>query len=463
MERFSVSWSEATSRCVTPALNHRTPTGSVAERVAAGADRAVHATELMTEHAVALMTEETEMTIGRGTPDGLHVGVVGLGFGAEFLPIYQRHPRVRAVSIVDPDPARLTAVGDAHGIERRHRDLSGLLADDDVDAVHLLAPVSHHAAQSVAVLDAGRHCASAVPMATTLADLDAIIAAADASVGTYQMMETTVFSREYLYVRDLLKSGALGDLTFYRGFHLQDLDGFPPYWAAYPPMHYITHALSPALSLTGDTVASVQCLGSSRLTDRRRGDQPHPVPVVVGVCRLRPHDMAVDIAMSFFQTARAYTEGFAVYGTRMGVEWPTAEGGPLTVHEFREVPAGGRGRSVAVREVMPPDRPDLLPDAIAGFTRASWLAPRPGLAPVDTSGGHGGSHPHLVHEFVSSILDGRAPRVDARTAAAWTAPGICAHQSALADGTRVQVPDYRAAPPSDGSLQARRRPAPADG
>jgi predicted dehydrogenase len=372
----------------------------------------------------------------------LHVGIAGLGFGAEFLPIYQQHPAVREVSIADPDPARLARAGDTFGIARRHADLDGLLADPDVDAIHLLAPVSFHAQQSVAVLKAGKHCACAVPMAVTLDDLRAIIAAQESSGRVYMMMETTVFSREYLYVRDLLDAGQLGDLTFYQGFHLQDLDGFPSYWQAFPPMHYVTHALSPALALAGTTVASVQCLGSGHLTAGRLGSYGNPFPLEAGLFRLRGHDMAADIVLSFFQTARAYTEGFTLYGTRMGVEWPAAEGGPLLVHEFGAVPPGGRGRQVSVREVVPPDRPDLLPPEIRQFTRPADITPRPGLPPVHVESWHGGSHPHLVHEWVSSILEGRQPRMDARTAAAWTAPGICAHQSALADGQPVEVPDF---------------------
>ncbi len=39
---------------------------------------------------------------------GLHVAVVGPGFGAEFVPIYLDHPDVAAVSICDADPGRLS-------------------------------------------------------------------------------------------------------------------------------------------------------------------------------------------------------------------------------------------------------------------------------------------------------------------------------------------------------------------
>ena len=42
---------------------------------------------------------------------GIGVAVVGLGFGAEFLPIYLSHPSVGYVAIADSDPLRLAEVG----------------------------------------------------------------------------------------------------------------------------------------------------------------------------------------------------------------------------------------------------------------------------------------------------------------------------------------------------------------
>jgi hypothetical protein len=56
--------------------------------------------------------------------------------------------------------------------------------------------------------------------------------------------------------------------------------------------------------------------------------------------------------------------------------------------------------------------------------------------------GHGGSHPHLVNEFVQSIVEGRTPRIDAVTAADWCAAGICAHESAVRDGEGMIVPRF---------------------
>jgi hypothetical protein len=56
--------------------------------------------------------------------------------------------------------------------------------------------------------------------------------------------------------------------------------------------------------------------------------------------------------------------------------------------------------------------------------------------------GHGGAEAHLVHEFVRSIVEGRASAISAVVAADWTAPGICAHQSALQQGVPVAIPAF---------------------
>ena len=58
--------------------------------------------------------------------------------------------------------------------------------------------------------------------------------------------------------------------------------------------------------------------------------------------------------------------------------------------------------------------------------------------------GHGGSHPHLVQEFVAAIVEGRDSAVDAALAANYTCAGICAHESAMKGGERISIPDFSA-------------------
>lgn len=208
---------------------------------------------------------------------GIVVAVVGLRFGADFVPIYLDHPAVRAVVVVDADAGVRAEVAGRFGVEAE-ASLDDVLARPDVDAVHIATPVRFHADHAVQVLESGRDCACAVPMATSLDDLARIVDAERASGRHYTMMETMLHGREYLHVGDLHRRGELGTLSYYEGFHLQNLDGFPDYWAGYPPMMYLTHALSPALGLLGTDVASVRALGSGRLTGARRGNFDNPFP-----------------------------------------------------------------------------------------------------------------------------------------------------------------------------------------
>jgi hypothetical protein len=56
--------------------------------------------------------------------------------------------------------------------------------------------------------------------------------------------------------------------------------------------------------------------------------------------------------------------------------------------------------------------------------------------------GHGGSHPHLCHEFLSALAENRDPYPNAVQSANWTCVGICAHQSALKGGDIVKLPAF---------------------
>ncbi|MET0736438.1 MAG: Gfo/Idh/MocA family oxidoreductase [Microbacterium sp.] len=373
----------------------------------------------------------------------LTVAIVGLGFGADFVPLYLSHPDVARVVPVDPDSSRREHVAAVYGIEPGVGGLQEALDDPDVDAVHILTPVFLHADMVVAALEAGKHVACAVPMATSLADIERIIRAQRASGRSYMMMETAVFAREFLAVAAMRDAGDFGALTLYRGYHIQNLDGFPAYWQGFPPMHYVTHALSPILALEDTSVEAVSARGAGRLPEHRRiGGFDNPFPAESGLFALRGSDVLADITMAFFQTARGYVEGFSLYGEHRGIEWPADNTGPLTVFDMSAPPHGGRGNVVRVSELEPRDRPDLLPERLRQFVRPSEVLLSGMPEPVHLAAHHGGSHPFLVDEFIRSIVEERAPSVDALRAAAWTAPGICAHESALDGGRWVDVPDY---------------------
>jgi len=62
---------------------------------------------------------------------------VGLGFGAEFIPIYQSHPQATVAAICRRNAAELNKVGDALGIEKRYTSYDDVLADPDIDLISI--------------------------------------------------------------------------------------------------------------------------------------------------------------------------------------------------------------------------------------------------------------------------------------------------------------------------------------
>src|SRR5688500_20259817 len=98
--------------------------------------------------------------------DKVRVAIVGLGFGAEFIPIYQKHPNAEMYGICRRDRQELDACGDRFGVAARYTSYEAMLADPNVDAVRINSPMADHAPQSIAALKAGKHGASTVPAAT---------------------------------------------------------------------------------------------------------------------------------------------------------------------------------------------------------------------------------------------------------------------------------------------------------
>ena len=146
---------------------------------------------------------------------------------------------------------------------------------------------------------------------------------------------------------------------------------------------------------------------------------------------MRGQDLAFEVTRSLFETSRQYIESFDVYGDRASFEWARIEGESPIVH------VGERPTRTAV-----PDYARLLPDPIRRFTQKGVYDAENAHLSFTQGGGHGGSHPHLVHEFVSSILEGRPSFPDVYQSLNWTCAGICAHESAKREGEVVTLPNF---------------------
>jgi len=375
------------------------------------------------------------------------VAIVGLGFGAEFIPIYQNHPNAELVAVCRRNKAELEKCGDQFGIKKRCTDYDELLRDADVDAVHINSPIPDHAPQSLAALQAGKHVACTVPMGTSIAELHQLCDAQRKSSKTYMMMETVVYAREYLFVKEMYDRGELGRLQFLRGSHQQDMDGWPDYWPGLPPMWYATHCVSPCLALLSKPgqpalAESVVCHGSGRIREELIGKYNSPFAIESATFKIKGSDVVAEVTRSLFDAARQYRESFDATGSKKSFEWQQVEGEEPVIHT-KSTPEKPLQEPQIPQRVPLPDFAKLLPEGIRRFTEPAEIHDAEHLSFLQ-GGGHGGSHPHLVHNFLMAVQGERPAFPDAPTSANWTAVGICAHESAMKGGDRIAIPDFGA-------------------
>jgi len=300
-----------------------------------------------------------------------------------------------------------------------------------VDAVHINSPIHLHAPQSVAALKAGKHVACTVPAATSVEECQQIVDAAKASGKNYMMMETAIYTREFLFIRELRDTGKLGRIQFMRGCHQQEMAGWPGYWEGLPPMHYATHAVSPCLALVNGQADYVTCFGSGSIAENLVAKYGSPFAVESALFKIRDQVLAFEVTRSLFETARQYVESFDVYADKASFEWSQIENEDPVMH-IGEDP----------QRVTVPDYAHLLPEPIRRFTTKGVYDEGNAHLSFTQGGGHGGSHPHLVHEFVSSIMEGRPSFPDVYSSVNWTLAGICAHESAMQGGRQVALPRF---------------------
>ncbi|NOX53308.1 MAG: Gfo/Idh/MocA family oxidoreductase [Planctomycetes bacterium] len=363
----------------------------------------------------------------------VNVAIIGLGFGAEFIPIYQRHPNANMYAICRRNETELNRIGDAFGIERRYTKYEDVLADPEVDFVHINTPIPDHAPMSIAALKAGKHVMCTVPMATTIEECQQIVELVQQTGLKYMMAETVVYSREFLFIKERYEKGDLGKIQYMQASHPQDMEDWPEYWERMIPMHYATHVVSPVLGLVDGRAEYVSCFGSGRVNERIAQKSGNPFAVESCHIKIKDSDIAAHIWRFLFDTARQYRESFDVYGTKKSFEWALIEGEEHVIHTAKkpepEIP----------ERIKVPDYAHLLPEPIRPFTSTIQDAEHRSFI---QGGGHGGSHPHLAHEFVSALIEDRDPWPNAVISANWTCVGLCAHQSAMRGGEIVHLPDF---------------------
>lgn len=388
------------------------------------------------------------------------LGIVGAGqFAGQFAALFQHHPDVGDIHVVDVVPARADELVRQAGLAGTFATFEELLASP-VDAVAIFTQRWTHGELAVKALRAGKHVYSTVPMAITADEVAAIVEAVRETGLTYMMGETSYYNPATVYARLKLAEGAFGRLFYGEGDYVHDMDlGFYEAYqysggenwkstASYPPLLYPTHSIGGVLGAWPTHATSVSAIGVA--DDRGDGVFDRDVSMfdndfsnatalfeLAGGGSMRTNEFRRVGYPSHLRESR-----FRWFGTEGSFEqlagttvWQTREG-------LEDISA-----LIDTNASLSPDDPSLanvapaLRDAFVSGYAAIHDRERIPEELRSQHNGHEGSHHFLVDDFARSVVADGLPPVNAWQAARFTLPGIVAHESALRGGERLPIPD----------------------
>jgi predicted dehydrogenase len=125
--------------------------------------------------------------------------------------------RGELAAVASRDAGRAAAFAATHGVTRSYGSYEELLAAPDIDVVYVSVPNHLHAEWTIRALDAGKHVLCEKPLALTVADVDAIAAAAARSGRIAVEAFMYLHHPQILTAIELARGGALGPLELIHG------------------------------------------------------------------------------------------------------------------------------------------------------------------------------------------------------------------------------------------------------
>ena len=402
---------------------------------------------------------------------GIKLGLAGLGaFGSVFAPLFSSHPLVDAIYLCDAEAEKVNQNA-AHPaicpkVAGKYSSIDEL-AKTDCDGVVVMTQPWLHAPQCVQLLEAEKYVFSAVPVISVPDDNEVldwcgkIIETVEKTGMEYMLGETTIYRPQTMFCRRMAQQGLFGDFVYAEAEYAHDLDSscslrqvqahrskgkigeaskviYKPYrekGLKSHPMSYPTHSVSGVVDIMRSKPLSVSALGY-----RNNNNDPYfanyDFSNIVAFfkmdngCSFRVAEMR-EISSNIGLDG----EDFRIFGTR----------GSYSLRNWRNngrvAPTPEKKPNVLTEYTDQQMRDPLPPEVFAAFKTALDLKGKNAEDDFIPSG-HGGSHPYLVHEFISSVYERRRPAVSAWDAAMYMAMGIAAHQSAQREGEIIKVVDF---------------------
>ncbi len=403
------------------------------------------------------------------------VCIVGMGeFSDFFIPLFKDHPDVCEVSIADIVHERCVAAGEKHGVSRMFSSLDDFLQNGkDIDCVAIFTQRQLHGSMVLDCLRAGKHVFSAVPMATSEEEIAQIIDLVKETRLTYMTGETCYYFPCAVYCRNMYESGKMGKFVYGESQYYHDMSTFyyafehsgGKNWkrvAGIPPMYYGTHSISMIVSVIGERVKRVTCMGYRDTHEdevygegKNNWDNPFSNETALmemengGIARVNEF-RRVGIA----EKPSSYITCF--YGDKAAYE------GSVTQHVFINGTTEGKEKTyvdyvsdqvntntyTALKNTDAVDmhRYPVSEPAHRGFAPVHDVSRLPAAFRTVPDTVHYNSHPFLVDDFFRAVVSGKLPPNNAWDSARYMLPGLYAHKSAMMGGMPLDVPDFGDAP-----------------
>jgi predicted dehydrogenase len=146
--------------------------------------------------------------------DKIKVGVIGCGVGRFHLAGYSKLPNVEVMALAGLDEARCQQLAAEYGIPRLFTDYRDLLALPEIDAVSVCVPNCLHAPVATAALAAGKHVLCEKPLAATVAEGEAIVAAARRARRKLMVSFNYRFRGDSQTLQRHIAAGGLGEVYY---------------------------------------------------------------------------------------------------------------------------------------------------------------------------------------------------------------------------------------------------------
>ena len=154
----------------------------------------------------------------------LTVGVLGLGQGQSHLQAFQAIEGSRVLAVCDKDEALAQAVAHKFNVPKHCTDFAQLPEDKTLDILVIATPDHTHGQFAIQALEAGKHVLSEIPMATTLDEIQRIIALTERTGLKYHMGNQVRYAFCLQDVQKLIGAGDFGDLFYGEGEYLHDME-----------------------------------------------------------------------------------------------------------------------------------------------------------------------------------------------------------------------------------------------